>query len=254
MAWKAPRFIVLAVLAVVTLALVTGCASTKGISKIKKMQSVAIVEIAMNDEPQWYGEKDDEGGGLLSAGVNVVKNVAKGKSAGEALQSAVHSTENIIEESIKIIVADLQTIGSFSVAEGAAVSSHPSYQKLKAGPAPKTLVYPHGYKPVAFKGSAAKELSSGLPADGFLKLFINFQKLMHTGVEQNGVVTGIATISALFFDAGGKQIWSASQSVKADHTIPIIASVYDHDKMDALLLESVANTSKKLVEKLKEKL
>lgn len=254
MSRKAPWLITLAVLALVTLSLVMGCASTKGVSKIKNMQSVAIVEISMNKEPQWYGEKEDKGGGLLSAGVNVVKNVAKGKSVGEALQSAAHTTEKIVEESIKLIVADLQTIGSFSVAEGTAVSSNPSYQKVKAGPAPKTLVYPHGYKPVAFKGSAAKDLSAGLPADGFLKLFVNFQKLMHTGVEKNGVVTGIVTINVLFFDAGGKQIWVASQGVKADNTIPIIASVYDHDKMDALLLESVAKTSKKLVEELKAKL
>mgnify|MGYP001569738529 CR=1 FL=1 len=243
---KSVRYII--TLVVCTALLSCAGLKNKATEELRKIHTVAIVEIVADSTVGNFGNEEQKPSTLGSLGA--MMSLAKGKSLAETAAAVSHPTENLLSSAVPILFANLKAVKAITVSDSSAVLNSPAYKATPAWAlASRDQISSKGYKILQpNQPKQAQDLCQKLNVDGVMSVKIKFQKKMSTGVGLNGTATGAAEVVVTIMNREGKTVWNRSSNLydpKAG-TVGIVDGVYDKEKMDPLILAAFNETTKYL--------
>lgn len=209
----------------------SGCASMSNPKSLAPLARLAVTSVSANAEVTWQGEQPASG--LLVAAANMAANSSKETDAKAA--ALLSRADVLVVQADAILLEALAASRASRLVPKDQVLATTAYAKAKEKKAVgTTLLKPSDYKFVDLKDSSlAKGLKSEAKVDGTILAYFQFNKVMKAGVEKNGSMGAYVMLSVQVLDASGKMVFTKGYQVTGKDSIPVVAGIYDAEKLKA---------------------
>lgn len=224
-----------------------GCASLKSEPLDANSYSpVAIVTMIANDEVYWYGE-EPESKGLLGEAFDAL---AKEKG-NEQTNIVLGYTTDLLKSAEEQITKGIEERGFTLLPKEEVLSYNNLLSKddsslIKAS----AVILADGYKMLRNDTKYLVALGEKTSSKAFIQVSIDFCKTVVNGIGKNGEMTAAVEIKFTIYGEDGKVIKIINGYGSNPETIPVLAGVYNVEKLNELFPVALENAVKKVCEKL----
>jgi hypothetical protein len=225
------RFVLPLAAASILALLLAGCATVSSPKGLSRLAKIGVTSVTSNDEVTWYGEQGASG--LLVAAANLAASSAKKADANAA--TLLSRADVLVVEADAILRETLAASKAGALVPKDKILATAAYAKAKEKKGMgMAILKPADYKFIDLKDTAlAKGLAAEAGVDGSVLAFFQFNKVMKSGVAKNGAMGAFVMLNVQVLDATGKMVFSKSYSATGSETLPVVAGIYDVEKLKA---------------------
>lgn len=239
--------IILTIFSIFIMLTLVGCTTLKNEPLDADLYSpVAIVSVIANDEVYWYGE-EIESKGLLGEAFDALAK----ETDNEKANVVFGYTTDLLKSAEEQITKGIENRGFTLLAKEDVLSYNNLLSKddsslVKAS----AVILADGYKMFRNDTKYLVALGEKTSAKAFIQIYIDFCKTVVNGIGKNGEMTACVEIKFTIYGEDGKVIKMVNGYASNPDTIPVVAGVYNVEKLNALFPVALEEAVKKVCEKL----